>query len=115
MKRFITDGEVVALRKKADLYVFPSLKEGFSLTPLEAQVLSIPCVISDIPCHKEIYGSSVLYFDPLDTRDISNKIDQLLGDKKLQRELISRGEKNAEKYSWTETAKITLKVFEQSL
>jgi len=115
LKRFIIDGEVVALRKKADLYVFPSLKEGFSLTPLEAQVLGVPCVISNIPCHKEIYGNSVLYFDPLDTRDISNKIDQLLGDKKLQRELITRGEKNARKYSWTETAKITLKVFEQSL
>jgi len=50
MQRYIKDDEIVALQKLAQLYVFISLKEGFSLTPLEAQAVGLPCILSDIPC-----------------------------------------------------------------
>jgi len=49
MNGFVTDEETVALRKEADAYVFPALKEGFSLTPLEAQYYGLPCVILIFP------------------------------------------------------------------
>src|SRR3989339_875753 len=72
LESYVSDHELVALRKEAELYVFPSLKEGYSLTPLEAQAVGLACVISDISCHREIYGDSVLYFDPTNINDIAD-------------------------------------------
>lgn len=108
---YVTDEETVALRKNAAVYVFPSLKEGFSLTPLEAQHFDLPCVISNIPCHEEIYGNSVEYFDPLSTGEMAEKMYQVLTDEKLRKTLIERGRRNINNYSWNSTADITLKIF----
>jgi len=115
MQRFVTDEEVCAFRKEATLYVFPSLKEGFSLTPLEAQYYEIPCVISDIPCHREIYGDSVKYFDPFDIKEIAKSINNLLEDGETQKELIKKGKDNIKKYDWINTANDTLKIFKEVL
>lgn len=111
MKNYISDEETVAMRKAAAAYVFPSLKEGFSLTPLEAQYFSLPCAISSIPCHKEIYGDSVLYFDPLNIDDMSEKINKVITDEGLRKILREKGLKNVDKYGWSTTAETTLRVF----
>lgn len=115
MSNYVTDKEVVALRKEAAVYVFPSLKEGFSLTPLEAQVVGLASVISDIPCHKEIYGDSVLYFDPQNPEDMAEKVNNIMKDEILRKEIIRRGYLNAQKYDWRKTASITLEVFSRAL
>jgi len=115
MKSYVSDEETVALRKAAVAYVFPSLKEGFSLTPLEAQYFGLPCVISDIPCHKEIYGDSVVYFNPLSTEDMAEKINRVVFDNSLRGLLIKKGLENIEKYTWNSTANTTLKVFNDAL
>jgi len=110
-KSFVLDDEVVAFRKAAELYVFPSLKEGFSLTPLEAQYHKLPCAISNIECHKEIYGDSVKYFDPTNIDDIALRINELLIDKDLQKELVTKGLDNLKNFDWLNTAKITKNIF----
>lgn len=115
MKGFVTDKETVALRKEADAYVFPALKEGFSLTPLEAQYYGLPCVISDIPCHREVYDDSVLFFDPYNVEDIAKKINQVLTDPDLRAALIEKGYMRTKIYNWTHTAEKTLEVFNQAL
>jgi glycosyltransferase involved in cell wall biosynthesis len=114
-KRYVTDEEIRALRTEAELYVFPSLKEGFSLTPMEAQVSGLACVISDIPVHREIYGDSVTYFDPYNINDMAEKINTILNNKDLKNDLIDKGKNWYKKYSWDETAKITFDVFKSVL
>jgi len=115
MKRYITDEEVSSLRKNASAYVFPSLKEGFSLTPLEAQVVGLPSVISDIPCHREIYGDTVLYFDPKDKEDFLKKLNTVFSDDAVRQKLIDLGYENVKKYNWKNTVEITLNVFRDLL
>jgi glycosyltransferase involved in cell wall biosynthesis len=115
MRHYINDEETSNLRKECDVYVFPSLKEGFSLTPMEAQYFGKACVISDIPIHKEVYGESVLYFDPLNVDDMAEKINTVLTDSDIRQDLINKGYKNILKYSWDETADVTLGVFNQVL
>ena len=115
MQGFVSDEETVALRKEAEVYVFTALKEGFSLTPLEAQYFGLPCVISDIPCHREVYGDSVLYFNPYDVEDIAEKIIRVLHDNELREELIKRGYERTKIYSWVHTAEKTLDTFNQVL
>jgi glycosyltransferase involved in cell wall biosynthesis len=114
-EKFVTDEQVSILRKQADAYVFPSLSEGFSLTPLEAQQKGLACVISDIPVHREIYGDSVIYFDPKDPEHIALKIDTVLKSPKLKQDLIQKGFETVKKYNWDDTAKITLDVFKEVL
>jgi len=115
MNAYVSDAEVTALRKSAVLFVFPSLKEGFSLTPLESQQLGLPCVISDIPCHKEVYGDSVYYFDPTSIKDIAEKISFVLKDGVVRNSLIKKSYEHVKKYSWVDTANITLDIFNQLL
>jgi len=115
MNTFVSDYDSVALRKEAEAYVFPALKEGFSLTPLEAQYYGLPCVISDIACHREVYGDSVLYFDPLNVEEMVEKMNEILQNKILREELIKKGYERTKLYSWTNTAEITLGVFNDAL
>ncbi len=115
LSRYMNDCDVIELRKNALLYVFPSLKEGFSLTPLEAQAVGLPCVISSISCHKEVFENSVVYFDPFSTDDIAAKIQSVLANPELLNTLVSRGYENVKKYNWLDTAKITDQVFNKIL
>jgi glycosyltransferase involved in cell wall biosynthesis len=115
MSSFVSDAETVALRKEAEVYVFTALKEGFSLTPLEAQYFGLACVISDISCHREVYGDSVLYFDPFNVQDMSKKINDVLSNKELKEDLIKRGYERVKIYNWLHTAEKTLEVFNAAL
>ncbi len=107
----LNDREINTLRQSCQFYIFPSLKEGFSLTPLECMIFDKPCLISDIPCHREIYQDSVRYFDPLEINDIANKMLELDADANLKEILINKGRELIKEYSWSNTAQITLATF----
>ncbi|MEN9389063.1 MAG: hypothetical protein RLY61_147 [Candidatus Parcubacteria bacterium] len=111
----LTDQEMNTLRQHCEYYVFPSLKEGFSLTPLECMVFDKPCVLSAIPCHKEIYGDSVIYFNPFEINDIVEKMLKLDIDTDLKVALITKGKELLKHYSWHQTAQLTLATFNKFL
>jgi phosphatidylinositol alpha-1,6-mannosyltransferase len=90
--------EVYSLMKKAKLFVFPSLSEGFGLPPVEAIMAGTPVVSSDRAPMTEVLAGAALYFNPLETDDISLKIRRLLEDKGLRKELLSRGRELLERY-----------------
>lgn len=115
LKNYVKDSEIVALRKRAQLYVFPSLQEGFSLTPLEGMIWDLPAVISDIPCHREVYGDSVEYFDPCDVENMAEVINTVLGDLDLQENLRKKGRELIKMYGWQKTAEATYSVFKEIL
>lgn len=76
---FVSNEELKNYYHYADLFVFPSLYEGFGLPPLEA--MSAGCknvAVSNISVLKEIYGDSVVYFDPEDITSIANQIVEQL-------------------------------------
>lgn len=111
----ISDDEAVAFRKEASVYVFASLKEGFSLTALEGMKFKLPAVISDIDIHREVYEDSVLYFDPTNVEEFAEKVNLMLTDEKVRNDYINRGLMQFKKYDWLETAKITQETFNQAL
>jgi len=110
----VTDEEIIALRMTADAYVMAAFKEGFSLTALEGMAAGLPAALSDIDCHREVYGDSILYFDPHDHEDIAEKVNLLLTNDTMKSEYIKKGFEQVGKYDWTKTGKITLKVFEET-
>ncbi len=109
----VTDKDLAYLYSGAMAYVFPSLEEGFSITPLEAQAFGVPVVLSDIPTHREVFGDSVLYFDPTSNIDMTEKMYQISKDEELRKSLVEKGYRNVEKYSWNKLAQQTLEIYKE--
>lgn len=112
---YVPDKKFVDIYKNAIALVHPSFMEGFSLTGLEAMALNCPVISSNSSCLPEIYGNSVLYFDPLKADELIERINKLLASSKLRQKLISLGKKQLSKYSWMKTADITMQVYQQNL
>jgi len=108
---FVSDKDLISLYKKASLYVFPSLYEGFGLPPLEAMSYGIPVLSSQASCLPEILGDAALYFNPENIDDISEKIKYVLDNKNIQEKLISKGFEQIRKYKWNKMAQETLKIY----
>ena len=77
---FVDDDDLPALYTLADLFVFPSIYEGFGLPPIEAVSCGARVLCSDIPCHKEICGDSAFYFSLSDPNSLADSIKKLLID-----------------------------------
>ena len=108
---FVSDAELGWLYTHAQAYVFPSLMEGFGLPGLEAMGYGIPVVSSNASCLPEIYEQAAHYFNPVDTSDMAEAIDQVLSDDKIRTRLSKAGFKQIKKYSWKKQAKETHAVY----
>ena len=112
---FVDDSQLSWLYSNAQAYVFPSLMEGFGLPGLEAMGYGTPVVSSNATCLPEVYGQAAHYFNPLDTSDIAEAIDQVLSDDKIRTRLAKAGYKQIKKYSWKKMALETHKIYQQVL
>jgi glycosyltransferase involved in cell wall biosynthesis len=108
---FVTDEELELLYQDAALYVFPSLCEGFGLPPLEAMSHGLPVVCSSTTSLPEILGEAAIYFNPQDPNAMAEKINRVLSDSNLQKDLIARGFEQIKKYSWRKMGEETLKIY----
>lgn len=112
---FVDDATLANLYKKAALYVFPSLYEGFGLPPLEAMQYNLPVISSDRTCLPEILGDAAVYFDPTDPHQIAQTAQLVLEDKNLSKKLAENSQKILQKYSWISTAQKTQSTYKNCL
>lgn len=112
---FVSAGELKWLYQNASAYVLPSLSEGFGLPGLEAMVHGCPLVSSKATCLPEVYGEAAHYFDPLVASDIAQKISDVLDSPQLRQDLVEKGHRQADKYSWLKMTQETHKIFESEL
>jgi glycosyltransferase involved in cell wall biosynthesis len=87
------DETIINLYSFADLFVFPSLFEGFGLPPLEAVSLGCPVILSDIPILREIFGEAGFYFNPYSEEDLANAILKVISDEKFKIGLLEKQRK----------------------
>jgi glycosyltransferase involved in cell wall biosynthesis len=99
----VTDEEYAKLLADNAILVTASKAEGFGLPVLEAQKLGVPTVVSDIEIFHEVAGDGTLYADPEDPQNFAAKIASL-DDKKLRDQIIAKGKKQADTFSWDESA-----------
>ena len=102
-RNYILPLEIASLYRAADVFVFPSLYEGFGLPPLEAMANGTPVVTSKISSLPEVVGEAAVTVDPYNVDEIAEAIKSTLADPELRARLIERGRKRAERFSW-ETA-----------
>lgn len=112
---YVSSGEVLPLLSHADLFVMPSLYEGFGLPVLEAQVAGAPVACSRAGSLPEVAGDGAAYFDPLSLDDIAGVVHSCLRDPSMRTALVERGRENARRFSWSSTARSTLQVYEDVL
>ncbi len=111
---FIPDQELAIFYREAEIYVFPSLYEGFGLPPLEAMTCGLPVASSSASCLPEILKNAVVYFDPENEKDIAEKISLLINNQPKKQELREKGFQLTKQYSWQVLAEKTLNCYQQA-
>ncbi len=107
---FLSDEEVQAAYAFADLFVFPSLYEGYGLPPLEAMSYGVPVVASTAASIPEVCGDAALYCNPLEEQSIAESMLTLLTDEQKRSEFIQKGTKHVQRLSWDSAAERTLSI-----
>jgi len=97
---------------KADFLIFPSLYEASPLPPTEAMACGTPVIGSHIPAMVERCQDAALYCNPNDAQDIAARMVELATRVDLCKSLAQRGLAQAKKFSWKETARQTLNLYE---
>ena len=112
---YVTDEDLPHFYKQAEVFVLPSLYEGFGLPILEAMRYGCPVATSNVSSLPEAGGDAAEYFDPNDVMDISNTIKKILEDSGLRKKMIEKGNEHYKKFTWDKAAKEVLKVVEQTV
>ncbi len=110
---FLTDGELSTLYRLAQVYLFPSLYEGFGLPPLEAMSRGLPVLASRSGSLPEILGEAALYFDATDIVSFEQVLRSVLDDPLVRIELRQRGYRQVARYSFREMAYATAKIYQE--
>jgi glycosyltransferase involved in cell wall biosynthesis len=101
--------------KSAQIFVFPSLYEGFGLAPLEAMANGTPVLTSNVSSLPEVLGDAALLVNPENVFEISKGLKHLLFDANLRSELVAKGLEQSQKYSWKKSAELVWQTYRDVL
>jgi len=108
---FVDEADKPSLYRMADVFVFPSVYEGFGLMALEAMASGTPVVTSDAIVFEEVLEDGAYIVD--NPREMAGAIIALLIQEPLRETMVNQGLAMATNYSWRKTAKETLAVYER--
>jgi glycosyltransferase involved in cell wall biosynthesis len=110
---YLSDDALALVLKHATVFVFPSLYEGFGIPVLEAMVAGIPTACSNVASLPEVAGDAALLFDPTSIEEMTEALTCLVTNPSLRDDLVAKGHKNVQRFSWANTAEITLKIYQK--
>ena len=111
---YVPETDLAALYSGADVFVYPSLHEGFGLPPLEAMACGVPVVTSNVTSLPEVVGDAALCVDPCDVEAIASSIERLVTDASLRQRLVNAGIRRAAEFRWDRVAEKTLAVYREA-
>jgi len=110
---YVTQRELEALYRRARIFVFPSLDEGFGMPVLEAMANSVPVITSQRSALPEVAGDAALLVNPDDPEEIAAALLRLATDEALCEDLARRGRERALQFSWESTLGKTWDVYRE--
>lgn len=112
---FIPDSDLPMFYNSAELFVYPSLYEGFGLPPLEAMSCSTPVITSNLSSIPEVTKDCAILIDPYNSDELANSILSILNCNDTLIEYAEKGYRNSLNFTWKNTAINTLKAYEKIL
>lgn len=109
----VDEADKPALYRLSDLFVYPSMYEGFGLPPLEAMACGVPVVANALDVFKETLGGGAYLVE--NARTMGGAMIALLIQKPLRDTMINQGLAQATRYTWRKTAQATLSVYQKVL
>jgi len=111
----ISDALLATLYRQADLFIFPSLNEGFGLPVAEAMACGCPVITSNTSSLPEILDWVPSTFDPYDAGGMAEKIAQALQDMAFRKELLDIAARKAGEHTWDKVASRSLAAIDEVL
>lgn len=103
-KGYIEEAEKWEFLTKADVFLFPSLSEGFGLPILEAQSVGTPVVTSNFGPMDEVAGNEEILVNPIAFSEIASLTNKLIRNISFRNSVVKKGFKNVENFSWDKCA-----------
>jgi len=111
---YLPAGQLAAVYRGAELFVFPSIYEGFGFPLLEAMAYGVPSIAARSSSLPEIGGDAALYFEPHDSKGLEAQISRVLTDAVLREQLAAAGPIRAAQFRWNVAAEQTLAVLRKA-
>lgn len=109
---YVTDKELKCLYSNAELFLFPSLYEGFGLPPLEAMACGTPVVASNLTSLPEVVGDAGILVDPMNINEIKTAMIDIMHNEQLKAKLIKAGIQRADEFRWEKAANKLFQIYE---
>jgi glycosyltransferase involved in cell wall biosynthesis len=109
---YVTDDELPALYRGAEVFVYPSRFEGFGMPVIEAMACGVPCVVSSHPSLDEACGDAALRADPDSPDEFAAAIERARGERDA---LVARGLEHARRFTWLQTGRVHLQGYADAL
>lgn len=104
--------ELPSIYKLADLFIYPSLFEGFGIPIIESLISGTPVITTKEGCFSEAGGPDSIYIDPLNYQEIAHAVDQLLEDTQQQQLMIAAGLKYVQKFDPQKLSKELMEIYQ---
>jgi len=107
----VAEEDLPALYNAAEVFVFPSMFEGFGLPVIEAMACGTPVICSNVTALPEVAGEAAVLIDPRSAQGIAGALERVMSDERLRGELAEKGLARAGEFSWPRTAAQTLEIY----
>jgi glycosyltransferase involved in cell wall biosynthesis len=111
---YLPAAQLATVYEKAEVFVFPSIYEGFGFPLLEAMARGVPTIAARSSSLPEIGGDAALYFDPMDAAALASQLERVVTDGSLREELGHKGRARAAEFRWKDAAEKTLEVLRRA-
>jgi len=108
---YVPQQDLPPLYRGAELFLYPSIYEGFGLPVLEAMACGTPVITGNSSSLPEVAGEAALLVDPSDSAALAAALAALAGNPEMRRDLSARGRLQASRFSWDETARRTAALY----
>jgi glycosyltransferase involved in cell wall biosynthesis len=111
---YVTEGELKYAYEQADVFLFPSVHEGFGLPPLEAMACGTPVVASSAASLPEVVGDAGILINPEDTEEFANAILRIIQNNDHRNDLVEKGYRRTKTFTWENTKNLLIESFDKA-